>query len=174
MLSVMDSQNQKTNMSVIDSVRSVYSGKHVVFTDVKDTKNKPKRIIFSTKGGEYKDDSYDPDTHILFYNGQASGKRDHMIDVGAEVWYRTSTKDLYFCNIGTVAQKTLMRRRVPRDGNQKAVPALYRLLINEHPVQVTIQRAPNVKYTHESVLRYNGSTEIIRSFPQGLYEIQVF
>lgn len=130
-----------------------------------------KSLIFSTLGGEYTEDIYDDEEGILFYNGQKSARRDHLIVIGTKVWYRESKLHMHFTNIGNVKEIICLRPHSPKTPATQPIPALYALSLNKSPYPVTITRRQGDRFTHQEIFRHSGFPLERGSQPSGIYGI---
>lgn len=129
----------------------------------------PGSMIFVTlSGGPYADAWMDQEN--LRWCGQESGKEDHLVVPGTQIWLREKSSQMFFDHVGNVSSIEQVRPHDPlrEKGDRHAV---YCVRVDRvKPLRISRAEGDNV--THWAVLRYLGVNERGSAhFPRGIYAI---
>ena len=126
-------------------------------------------LIFVTlKDGEYADRFTNPARTELFWCGQRKGQRDHIVEVGTDVWVRNNKNEKSFTRIGRVLTKTRIREQDSLRGRGDEY-ATYTLTLHTYNTPIKVCKEAGDRYTHNTVLRTVGFNEDRSAMPQGIY-----
>lgn len=130
----------------------------------------PGSMIFVTlSGGPYADAWMDQEN--LRWCGQESGKEDHLVGPGTQIWLREKSSHMFFDHVGNVSTIEQVRPHDPlRQGDKHAV---YTIRV-DRTKPLRISRAEGDPVTHWAVLRHLGVNDNQRGsahFPRGIYAI---
>jgi hypothetical protein len=124
-------------------------------------------IFVTLSGGPYADAWIDAG-NLLRWCGQESGKEDHLVVPGTQIWLREKSSQMFFDHVGNVSTIEQVRPHDPlRQGDRHAV---YTLRV-DRTKPLRISRAEGDPVTHWAVLRHLGVTQRSAHFPRGIYAI---